>query len=32
MDDVWETSKVGLSKTDIELLKQIENGALPSVY
>ena len=31
MDDVWETNKVGLSKADIELLKQIENGALPSV-
>ncbi len=31
MDDVWETNKVGLSKADIDLLKQIENGALPSV-
>ena len=31
MDDVWGTNKVGLSKADIELLKQIENGALPSV-
>ena len=31
MDEVWETNKVGLSKEDIEILKKIENGALPGV-
>ena len=31
MDNVWKTNKVGLSKADIELLQQIENGALPNV-
>ena len=31
MDEVWDTNKVGLSKEDIEILKKIENGALPGV-
>ena len=31
MDDVWNTNKIGLSQKDIELLKQIDEGALPNI-
>ena len=31
MDDVWNTNKIGLTQKDIELLKQIDEGALPNI-
>ena len=31
MDDVWNTNKIGLSQKDIELLQQLDEGALPNI-
>jgi hypothetical protein len=31
MDDVWKTNKIGLSSNDIELLQQLDEGALPDI-
>ena len=31
MDDIWKTNKIGLSKEDLDLLTQIEGGALPDI-
>jgi hypothetical protein len=31
MDDVWKTNKIGLSNNDIELLQQLDEGALPDI-
>lgn len=31
MDDVWNTNKIGLSQKDIELLHQLNEGALPNI-
>jgi len=31
MDDVWKTNKIGLSNNDIDLLQQLDEGALPDI-
>jgi len=31
MDDVWKTNKIGLSNNDINLLQQLDEGALPDI-
>ena len=31
MDDVWKTNKIGLSKNDIDLLQQLDEGAMPDI-